>query len=235
MGRRVVGLRGARLQVGRAESAAGRVCGNLALAARALFGGRLGLRRPLVTRLELRVGDHDEEVENCGDDDERDQRIDEVPVQELAVVDREIQAREVRLAKQGGDEGGDDVLESRKVLKPLAIPLSLRLRLSYATGGSGLQTSYALAWRRRRRFRLHSRSIRCFLGAGHSSLEVGLANWASARLRRMSSKTWPPLKSRVPWLTFAWVTPCPRKVPGELDPWNELQGGAHLDATHMRS
>ena len=47
------------------------------------------------------------------DDEERDERVEEVAVGEAAVVDREGEVAEVRLAADGGDQRRDDVLDER--------------------------------------------------------------------------------------------------------------------------
>src|SRR5260370_21671843 len=84
---------------------------NVAEAARALLHLRLGHGARLIARLELRVRRHDEEVEDSRDDYEGDQHVDEIAVQELAVIGGEVETREVRLAEEGSDDGGYEVLD----------------------------------------------------------------------------------------------------------------------------
>src|SRR5438874_452600 len=75
------------------------------------------LRRRIRGRLLVRafdhgrVRDHHQEVDDGRDDQERQEHVDEVAVRELAVVDREIERAEVRLAADGGDQGRDQVLD----------------------------------------------------------------------------------------------------------------------------
>src|SRR5258708_36725828 len=92
------------LEVCGAESTARRVGRDVAEASRALHHLGLGHRRRLVACLELRVwGDH-EEVKDRRDDDEGDDHVEEVAVEELAVVDGEEETWEGRLAEPGRDD-----------------------------------------------------------------------------------------------------------------------------------
>src|SRR5260370_20661061 len=93
-----------------AERATSGVCGDVAQAARAVRHLRLGRRGRLVSRLETRVGINDQEVKDGGDDEEGDDHVEEVAIQELALIDGEVETREVRLAEQGGDDRRDQVL-----------------------------------------------------------------------------------------------------------------------------
>src|SRR5579885_2543210 len=82
----------------RAEGAAAGVERDLAQALGALLRRRVE-RRLAARELDQRVHrQHDEVVDHGGDDDERDDGVDEVAVEELAVIDREGELREVRLA-----------------------------------------------------------------------------------------------------------------------------------------
>src|SRR4029077_8726795 len=56
---------------------------------------------------------HDEEVDDCRDDDERDQRIEELAVQKPALVDGEEEAGEIRLPSEGRNKRSDEVLDER--------------------------------------------------------------------------------------------------------------------------
>src|SRR5439155_6236354 len=69
-------------------------------------GGRLLLGAAGGDRVH---GLHDEEEDRGGDQHERQQRVDEIAIQELAVVDLEVEPREVLVPADGGDERGDEV------------------------------------------------------------------------------------------------------------------------------
>src|ERR1700674_4472146 len=87
-----------------AERAAPGADRDLALALGALLCRGVG-RRLLSRACQRRcVGDYDEEIDDGGDDDERYDRVDEVPVEELAVVDSEGQSPKVWLAEERGDK-----------------------------------------------------------------------------------------------------------------------------------
>jgi hypothetical protein len=83
---------------------------------RRAFGTVLGVRVLLrAARHEVVDGRHNEEEDDCGDREERDQVVEEVPIEEVARVDRERQRAEVGLAEDQRDDRREDVGDGRRL------------------------------------------------------------------------------------------------------------------------